>query len=44
MATLDNDDLKAIKGLIEITLDEKLDEKIAYYDKGRNEILVEAIK
>ena len=28
MAALDNDDLKAIKGLIEITLDEKLDEKL----------------
>ncbi len=28
MATLDNDDLKAIKGLIEITFDEKLDENL----------------
>lgn len=34
MATLDNDDLKAIKGLIEVTfeekLGEKLDEKLSY--------------
>ena len=28
MATLENDDLKAIKGLIEITFDEKLDENL----------------
>lgn len=28
MATLDNDDLEAIKGLIEITFDEKLDAKL----------------
>jgi len=28
MATLDDDDLKAIKGLIEVTFDEKLDEKL----------------
>jgi hypothetical protein len=28
MATLDNDDLNAIKGLIEVTFDEKLDEKL----------------
>lgn len=28
MAKLDNDDLKAIKGLIEVTMDEKLDEKL----------------
>ena len=28
MATLDDQDLKAIKGLIEVTLDEKLDEKL----------------
>jgi len=28
MATLDNDDLKAIKALIEVTFDEKLDEKL----------------
>jgi len=28
MATLDNDDIKAIKGLVEITFDEKLDEKL----------------
>jgi hypothetical protein len=28
MATLDDDDLKAIKNLIEVTFDEKLDEKL----------------
>ena len=28
MATLDSDDLKAIKDLIEVTVDEKLDEKL----------------
>jgi hypothetical protein len=28
MAKLDSDDLKAIKDLIEVTLDEKLDEKL----------------
>ena len=28
MAKLDSDDLKAIKGLIEVTFDEKLDEKL----------------
>ena len=28
MATLDDQDLKAIKGLIEVTFDEKLDEKL----------------
>ena len=28
MATLDDQDLQAIKGLIEVTLDEKLDEKL----------------
>jgi len=28
MATLDSDDLKAIKDLIEVTMDEKLDEKL----------------
>lgn len=28
MATLDNDDLNAIKGLIEVTFDEKLDQKL----------------
>ena len=28
MATLDNDDLNAIKGLIEVTFDEKLDQKM----------------
>lgn len=28
MATLDNDDLKAIKDLMEVTLDERLDEKL----------------
>ena len=28
MATLDDDDLNAIKGLIEVTFDEKLDEKL----------------
>jgi hypothetical protein len=27
MATLDNDDLKAIKGLIEVTIDEAFDDK-----------------
>ena len=27
MATLDNDDLKAIKGLIEVTIDEAIDAK-----------------
>jgi hypothetical protein len=28
MATLDDDDLKAIKDLMEVTLDERLDEKL----------------
>jgi hypothetical protein len=28
MAVLDNDDLKAIKDLVEVTLDEKLEEKL----------------
>lgn len=28
MATLDSDDLRAIKGLIEVTFDEKLDDKL----------------
>ena len=28
MATLDDDDLKAIKNLMEVTFDEKLDEKL----------------
>jgi predicted nuclease with TOPRIM domain len=28
MATLDNDDLKAIKALVEVTIDERLDEKL----------------
>ncbi|MBI2103761.1 hypothetical protein HYT59_02030 [Candidatus Woesebacteria bacterium] len=28
MAKLDNEDLKAIKGLVEVTLDEKLDQKL----------------
>jgi len=27
MATLDNDDLKAIKGLVEVTIDEAFDDK-----------------
>ena len=30
MATLDNGDLRAIKDLIEVTVDEKLDEKSKY--------------
>ena len=29
MATLDNDDLKAIKDLMEVTFEEKLDEQLA---------------
>jgi hypothetical protein len=28
MATLDNDDLKAVKSLVDVALDEKLDEKL----------------
>ena len=30
IATLDSDDLKAIKNLIEVTFDEKLDEKLSH--------------
>lgn len=30
MATLDNDDLKAMKDLIEVAVDEKLDENLKY--------------
>jgi hypothetical protein len=32
MATLDNDDLKAIKGLIEVTIDEAMEEKLVTKD------------